>query len=209
VNPVTPLVRAKGAEFGARTAIVPGLQSSLSLWRLDLASELLFIGDAGTTEASRPSRRTGVEWANYWQARDWLVVDVDFAVSRARFTDDVPGSGNHIPGAIDKTVSVGTSIANADPWSGGVRLRYFGPRPLVEDNSARSRSSTLVNANVGYKFEKRVKLTFEVFNLANVKVNDIEYFYESQVQGEAAPVSDHHFHPAEPRSYRLMLGYRF
>jgi outer membrane receptor protein involved in Fe transport len=209
VNPVTPLVRAKGAELGARTAIVPGLQSSLSLWRLDLASELLFIGDAGTTEAGRPSRRTGVEWANYWQARDWLVVDVDFAVSRARFTDDVPGSGNHIPGAIDKTVSVGTSIANADPWSGGVRLRYFGPRPLVEDNSARSRSSTLVNANVGYKIQKRVKLTFEVFNLANVKVNDIEYFYESQLQGEAAAVSDHHFHPAEPRSYRLMLGYRF
>ena len=58
----------KGSEIGARTEAIAGLQSSLALWRLDLASELLFVGDAGITEPSRPSRRQGLEWRH-----DWLV----------------------------------------------------------------------------------------------------------------------------------------
>ncbi len=59
---VTPLVRARGAEVGVRTVRVRGLQSTVSLWYLGIDSELLFVGDAGTTEAGRPSRRVGVEW---------------------------------------------------------------------------------------------------------------------------------------------------
>lgn len=70
---VTSLVRAKGAEFGIRTVAIRGLHSTVSLWYLGLDSELLFVGDAGTTEAGRPSRRLGVEWTNYWRIRPWLV----------------------------------------------------------------------------------------------------------------------------------------
>ena len=66
VDPVTPLVRATGAEVGVRTVAIPHLQTSVAVWTLALASELLFVGDAGTTEASRPSHRYGVEWANYY-----------------------------------------------------------------------------------------------------------------------------------------------
>ena len=57
---VTPLVRARGAEVGVRTVAIRALQPP-SGWTLGLDSELVFVGDAGTTEASRPSRRTGVE----------------------------------------------------------------------------------------------------------------------------------------------------
>src|SRR5205814_210255 len=66
VKPVDALVRAKGADFGARTTVISELQSTASLFLLDLDSELLFVGDAGTTVPSRPSRRTGVEFANYY-----------------------------------------------------------------------------------------------------------------------------------------------
>jgi hypothetical protein len=52
---VTPLVRAKGAEVGVRTVRVKGLQSTVSLWYLGLDSELLFVGDAGTTAPGRPA----------------------------------------------------------------------------------------------------------------------------------------------------------
>ena len=84
-NRVTPLVRAKGAEVGIRTVRIRGLQSTLSLWYLGLDSELLFVGDAGTTEAGRPSRRAGLEWTNYARLTPWLTVDGDLAVSRARY----------------------------------------------------------------------------------------------------------------------------
>ena len=44
------------------------LTSSLALFVLDFDSELLFVGDAGTTEPSRPSRRVGVEWTNQYKS---------------------------------------------------------------------------------------------------------------------------------------------
>ena len=59
-QPVDPLVPATGAEVGFRSAVLPGLQIAMSAWTLTLDSELLFVGDGGTTEASRESRRRGV-----------------------------------------------------------------------------------------------------------------------------------------------------
>ncbi len=41
------------------------------------------------------------------------------------------------------------------------------------------------------------------------KVNDIEYFYESQLKSETAPVADRHVHAAEPRTLRLTLKVGF
>ncbi|MCS6860898.1 MAG: TonB-dependent receptor [Abditibacteriales bacterium] len=210
VDRVTPLVRAKMAEIGVRTARIKNLQSTLSLWRLDLDSELLFVGDAGTTEASRPSRRTGMEWTNYYTPNRWLTIDADLAISRARFTDDDP-AGNRIPGAIEKTLALGVAVESPSGWFGSVRLRYFGPRPLIEDNSVRSKSSTLVNARLGYKFRNRpLRVTLEIFNLFNRQVSDIDYFYTSRLPGEpAAGVDDIHTHPAEKRSVRLSVQWEY
>jgi len=200
---VSPLVRAKGGELGLRAAPFKGAQTSLSFWRLDLDSELIFVGDAGTTEASRPSRRQGIEWANYYRPFGTVTLDFDLTLSRARFKDGDP-AGSHIPGSTSRTFSGGISFGGKEGWSGGLRLRYFGPRPLIEDDSQRSESSKLVNARLGYAINKQVKLDVEVLNLFNRKVDDITYFYASRLQGEpAAGVGDRHFHPAEPRSLRL------
>jgi hypothetical protein len=79
VDPVTPLVRSKGGELGLRTEVVPGLQTSLAFWTLRLGSELVFVGDAGETEASRASRRSGIELNNHWVVVPWLLLDADFA----------------------------------------------------------------------------------------------------------------------------------
>ena len=210
-NPImraTPLVKAIGKEAGLRlTGLVPGLQTSLSLWQLDLASELLFVGDAGATEASRPSHRYGIELANYYVPAPGWIIDADLAWSRARFTDKDP-AGPFIPGAIDRTASIGIS-GEYGKWTGGMRLRYFGGRPLIEDNSVRSSSSTLVNLKLGYAVSKDVKLTAEVLNLFDRRVSDIDYYYASQLRGEAAPVNDIHTHPAEPRALRLSMIMRF
>ncbi|MBS0352378.1 MAG: TonB-dependent receptor [Proteobacteria bacterium] len=206
----TPLVRTKGYEVGVRSALIPGLQSSLSLWRLDIASELVFSGDAGTTEPSFPSRRTGIEWANYWMPNPATIVDADLSLSKARYTRaDESVSGDEVPGAIRKVASVGVSYDAGGKWSGGVRLRYFGPRPLIEDDSVRSKGSTLVNLRGSYRIDPRVKLSVDVLNAFNRKVSDIDYYYSSQLSGESAPVNDIHTHPAEPRTFRLSLRVGF
>ena len=203
-SPARPLVRAKGVEVGVRTALIPRLQSTFTLWRLDLESELLFTGDAGTTEPSRPSHRQGIEWANYWTPTAGLLIDADLALSRARFRDTDP-AGDRVPGAVERTLSVGASMAAYGPWSGGVRLRHFGGRPLIEDNSVRSAGSTLVNLNLGYRISPGVQVRIEVLNLFDRKLSDIDYFYASRLRGEAAAMNDIHTHPAEPRSLRLTL----
>ena len=208
-TPVTPLVPTKGMELGARTEWLPGLQSSLALWRLDVASELLFVGDAGETQASRASRRHGIEWNNHYIAAPWLLFDLDLAASRSRYTQDDP-AGNHIPGAIDKVASFGVTVTDRGPWSGAFQLRYFGPRPLIEDNSVRSASTTLAYARLAYQLNRRTRLSLDVFNLFNKRASDIDYYYASRLPGEAQDgVNDRHFHPVEPRSARLTLSYAF
>ncbi len=209
VQTVKPLVRTKGYELGVRSEVVPGWQSTLSLWNLDAASELLFVGDAGTTEPSRPSRRYGVEWTNLYVLSDWLAVDADLAWSHARFRDHDPLVGDYIPGAVTSTANIGLTLDHLGPWFGALRLRYFGPRPLIEDNSVRSGASALTNLRVGYKIDSRTQLALDVYNLFDRKVNDIEYWYDSQLASEAAAVNDRHIHPTEPRTFRLTVSHRF
>jgi hypothetical protein len=206
---VTPLVREKGVEAGLRTVVVPRLQTTLSLWRLDSASELLFTGDAGTTEPSRPSRRTGVEFANHWSPLSGLVLDADLALSKARFTDPNP-AGDRIPGAVESVLSAGISEDDVAGFFGSLRLRYFGPRPLVEDNGVRSRPSTLVSAQVGREVLPGARLALEVFNVFDANVSDVDYYYVSRLPGEpASGVADIHSHPAGPRSARVFLSYAY
>ncbi len=201
---VKPLVKARGEELGVRTEVFPGMQSSLALWRLRLDSELVFVGDAGTTEAGRPSLRRGVEWSNRYAPRPWIVVDLDVTASRASFRDGDP-VGSYIPGAIDKVASLGVTLTDVGRWSFTGHLRYFGPRPLVEDDTVRSRSSTLASLRTTYRLQRRLRLSLDVLNLFDRKANDIEYFYESRLRSEPAAVSDVHFHPAEPRTFRAAL----
>ncbi len=208
VQRVDPLVRARGADLGVRTELLPHLQTAVTLFVLDLDSELVFVGDAGGTDASRPSRRTGVELQSFYRPRPWLAFDADLAFSRGRFTDRDP-AGDRIPGSIETAVGAGISVDDLRNAFGSLRLRYFGPRPLTEDESVRSGSSTLVNARLGYRFANGLSLALEVFNLLDETASDIDYFYESRLPGEAAPVEDVHFHPAEKRSARLAMEWRF
>jgi outer membrane receptor protein involved in Fe transport len=139
----------------------------------------------------------------------WLLVDLDLAWTRARFTDPDP-AGNYIPGALQATAAGGITVRELGAWTASLFGRYFGPRPLVEDNSVRSSSTTLFNAQATYALTKALSLRFDVFNIFDRRADDIAYYYASRLPGEPAEgVTDIHFHPAEGRSYRAGLLYRF
>lgn len=207
---VLPLVRSKGAEVGARTEFIPGLQSSFALYRLDFDSELLFVGDAGTTMAGRPSQRTGVEFNNYYKVNQWLTIDADLAFARARFKDPDPG-GTRIPGAVEGVASLALAVDNLGPYYGALQLRFFGPRPLKEDNSVRSSSTATLKGRLGYKISSAMRIEIEGFNLTNRKDSAIDYLYESRLASDPSGTSteDIHFHPIEPRSFRVTLNVNF
>jgi outer membrane receptor protein involved in Fe transport len=205
VDRVTPLVRARGAEVGVRTVALRHLQSTLTLWSLHLDSELVFSGDDGTTEPSRPSTRHGVEWANYYSPLKWLIIDGDLSWSRARFTTFDP-VGQFVPEAVGTVVSAGAAVDTYRKLFGSLRWRYFGPRTLVEDNSVQSKATSLVNVQAGYRFASNVKLAVDIFNLFNAADSDIDYFYTSRLPGESLQgVDDIHTHPTIPRTARVNL----
>ncbi len=222
-SPVRPLVRAKGYEVGVRTTLIPGLETELSLFQLDLDSELEWDGDRGETSPGPPSRHRGVELSNYYKPAPWLTIDADIAYTRARATitdttDSPPFNGKYIPNAPEGVASVGASVHDLGPYFGALRLRYLGRYPLVCDDSVTAKPSTTLEAEVGYKFSKNLKVVLQGFNLLNAKADDIEYYYASRLATEplssAIPnggqgTNDIHFKPVEPINGRLSLIYTF
>lgn len=208
VEQVDPLVEAREVEIGFRAFADRRMNVSASLWYLELDSELLFVGDAGTTEASRPSRRYGLEVPLYYRPNDNWTFDVELALTRSAFTRFDP-AGSQIPGSIDRVVAAGASVRYPSGFYGSLRLRHFGPRPLIEDGSVESDASTVLNLSAGIE-RGDYEFRLDVLNLLDSNDDDISYFYASRLPGEiTAGIEDIHFHPMEPRTMRLHARWRF
>ncbi len=166
------------------------------------------MGDAGTTEPSRPTRRFGVEWTNRYALTPWLQLEGDLTVTNARFSDRDP-AGGRVPDAPTTIASAGISFGEGEGWFGSLRFRYFGPRPLKEDNSQRSKATALLNGRIGYAFAGGVSLSLDVLNLTNAKADQITYITSRGLFAGGAAREDRHFHPVEPTAVRLTLAGRF
>ena len=211
VDPVDPLVESTGYEIGFRAFFTERLNASVALWTLDLDSELLFVGDAGNTEASRASTRSGLELTAYYRIDDVWTVDLEYAVTDAEFDERDPGDptlGDEIPGAIEDVLQLGVSARFSDGYFGSVRVRHFGERPLEESGTVKSDSSTVVNALIGKDWDK-YGVQLEILNLFDSNDHDIDYFYESRLAGEVAGVEDVHYHVIEPRTVRISGHIKF
>lgn len=208
VDTVDPLVRSRGAEVGLRYNWTKNSNTSISLWSLDLDSELLFVGDAGNTEATRPTERYGLEIANYFAINDRLSFDLDVAFTESSFDDSDP-AGHEIPGSIDTVASTGINFINTEGWFGSLRLRHFGESPLIEDNSVSANSFLAFNLRLGYQVD-RWKVSLDILNALDSTDNDITYFYASRLPGEAAGgIEDKHFHIIPPRTLRMNVTWKF
>ncbi len=226
---VTPLTRATSAEIGVASSIAGQWATSLDLFVLKLKSELVFDGDAGVTAPSGATTRTGIEWGNAYQFNRWLAGDLNAAYSRARFDQRVPGdtlgceqaapsnpcigivavSGRYIPNSPTNVIDAGLTAQGDSGWYATLRARHFGESPLVEDDSARSPPYTTVDAELGYRGAKQWTVAADLFNIFDVKWNDIEYYYVSRLKDEATPQADYVVHAGVPRTIRLKFQYRF
>ena len=204
---VDPLAKARSTEFGMRSAAIANTQLAISLFSMRLDSELVYVGDAGATEALGKSKRYGIEIGALYAPRPWLLIDADLTLTKAKLLG--VGPDDHIPNSVDRTASLGFIVNDLNKFSGGLRIRYLGDAPLIEDASVRSDPTLLLNAQALYQFNSSWSLGVEVMNLLDNTDNDITYFYESQLAAETSPVEDIHFHPVEPRSMQVTLRARF
>jgi hypothetical protein len=200
---VSLIAASQGGEVGARYSR-GGLSATASLWTLHLDSELVYSGDGGDTASSGATQRTGVEFLVDYALSPRLDVNFSAASSKARFTGH-PEGGDRIPNALEYVLTGGITARVADHATVTLTGRRLGPAPLIEDNSARSRTASLFNALLDYDFG-RFSTRVEVLNLLDSHDDEIRYFYTSRLQGEPAEgVDDYHFHSFEPRTFRVSV----
>ncbi|WP_299594674.1 TonB-dependent receptor [uncultured Microbulbifer sp.] len=209
VAAVDPLVESRGYELGSRLFVTDQLHATLALWELDLDSELLFVGDAGNTEASRPSERRGAELGVYWFASERISAELEVSYTDAQFADR-DAAGNEVPGSIPLVASAALNYQGDRGWFASVHLRHFGAYPLIEDRSVQSEGSSLVNVRMGRDFDNSWRLQLDLLNALDSGDHDVDYFYASRLPGEGAEgVEDIHYHIFEPRTLRASLRYSF
>ena len=201
------LVKGEGSELGFRYDTLKGFNLSVAWFELDLDSELVFVGDAGTTEPSDPSRRNGIEFNSFWEFTEALVFDFAVTKSDGHFRG-LPSGENSIPDAHDLVVAAGLTYHNPNGWTSSLRVRHFGDAALTEDESVKRDSSTLIHFGVSYAQESW-ELGLDVINLLDEEDDDIAYWFESRMVGETASFKDIHFHPSNPRAVRALLKYKF
>lgn len=203
---VPVLVRAEGAELGLRFADDQFNVTLAGFW-LELDSELVFVGDAGTTEPNDGSRRFGVEFSGFWRPTDWITFDISAAYTDARFKG-MPSGEDRIPQAVETVIGGGVLVGPIRDVTLSARLRHFGEAPLIEDGSVTSDPTTVVNLGAYYDLGP-LRFGLDILNVFDSKDADITYFFESQLPGETAPVEDIHLHPIEPRQVRGSIRIHF
>jgi outer membrane receptor protein involved in Fe transport len=199
INPsLDALPTAKGYEFGFRTRALPRTDIFATYWFLDLSSELVFVGDDGTTEARGRTHREGVEFGVKVQPLDWLSFTGDFTyTTKAEFVD----TGTPIPLAPIWTARADITVRL--PWglSSSFEMRYLGDRPADEERQFTARGYTLFNWTGRYRY-RNLEAFLSIENLTNVQWREAQFAFTSRLPGEPAQgVNDLHFTPGAPRSF--------
>lgn len=205
-----PLARASGYEVGLRTKPWDRLELNTTLWALDLQSELVFVGDAGTTVARGPTRRYGMEVGVRAQLLEPLYFNGSFTWTHSEFR----ASGGAIPLAPEQTAYAALLLRWPEGLSSQLQMLYLGTRPLIEDRSVKAPSWTVFDLIERYKLpvklpRGRLEAFLSIQNLLNTKWEQATFFFESRLPSEAAPVGDIHFVPGIPRFFMGGLSWYF
>ncbi|NML90690.1 TonB-dependent receptor [Sphingobium sp. TB-6] len=202
-TPVPVLVRGTGKELGGRLQI-GSASLTATYWWLNVGSELRFVGDSNAVEPTGASRRHGYEIVAFWRPLSWLALDGNYTASHSRYDN-----GDRIPNAFENAASAGVAVVLGS-WETSLRVRHLGPYPLIEDNSARDKGSTVVNARGAWK-GKRIELYGELLNILDSRDKDIAYFYESYIPAfdGSGPQEGRLSRVVEPRTVRLGVKVKF
>jgi outer membrane receptor protein involved in Fe transport len=192
------LPTATGWEFGFKSRILPRTELFATYWFLNLDSELVFVGDEGTTAASGRTRREGIEFGAKVQLLDWLTFTGNFTyTTKAEFVD----TRGAIPLAPIWTARA--DLTARLPWglASSLEMRHLGDRPADPDRTAVAKGYTLFNWTTRYRY-RDLEAFLSVENLTNVRWRESQFFFTSRLPGEpAAGVADIHFTPGTPRSF--------
>ena len=200
------LPTATGYEFGLKSRLLPRTELFATYWFMDLSSELVFVGDEGTTEPRGRTHREGVEAGAKVRLLDWLTFTGDLTyTAKAEFVE----TGQAIPLAPIWTARA--DLTARLPWglSSSFEMRHVGDRWADEDRHQTARGYTLFNWTGRYRY-KNFEAFLSIENLTNTEWREAQFFFTSRLPGEpAAGVDDIHFTPGTPRSFLGGIAFHF
>jgi outer membrane receptor protein involved in Fe transport len=182
MEPVTPLTRATGYESGARLHLFERLDLAVAVFALDLDSEIVWVGDEGTTEARGPTRRLGAELEARLEILPWLFADADVSVTRARFRE-APGAADAVPLAPTRVGSAGVSVRHPHGYFGRIGAFHLADRPASEDRFFTADGFTRLDATLGYR-HRVFELSVSGQNVTNVAWREAQFANVSRLPSE-------------------------
>ena len=214
-NGVGALPRAWGAEVGTRLSLLDRrLDLAAAFWFIHLQSELVFVADEGTTEASDPTDRYGVDLEARFRILPWLWADADLTLAHAAYTKD-QGNGSAVALAPTLTSQAGLSVLHPAGWRGRVGARWVGSRPATQDpNGLQAQGYFIVDLTVAYRW-RFLEVGLVVENVLDASWREAQFANASYVAGRDAPslagkgVEDIHFTPGNPINVRGTVALYF
>ena len=207
----SPLARARGYEVGIRSKPwgPDGLELIATVWRLDLKSELVLVGDEGTTESRGATRRQGVEVAARGNVWGPLHINGSFTWTHAEFRN-----GNAVPLAPEYTAYGAAILQWPEGLTSQLQATYLGVRPLAEDRRVTSPSWLIVDLSERYRLpvtlpHGRMEAFLFVQNLFNTDWEQAIFAFPSRLRNEPTGVNDIHFVPGNPRTVMGGLAWYF
>ncbi|WP_088322696.1 TonB-dependent receptor [Polaribacter tangerinus] len=201
------LPRAYGVDFGAIWKPANQFVLNAAAWYLFSEEEFVYVGDAGIVEPSGESERFGLDIGFRYQLTDWLYIDSDATITKARSLEAIKGE-DFIPLAPDLTIAGGLSFNNLGNFSGGFRYRFIDDRPANEDNSIIAEGYFVADFNINYQLGKTT-FGIAVDNIFDTNWNETQFATNSRLQNETLPVEEIHFTPGTPFFARASIKYQF
>jgi outer membrane receptor protein involved in Fe transport len=185
VDPVTAITPAIGGELGARTRLFDRLDLAGASFLLDLASELVWVGDEGTTEARGPTRRLGVEAEARLKILTWLYADLDATWSRATYVQNA-GNANAVALAPTLIIAGGVSARHPIGIFGRLGGLYLATRPATEDRFIQAEGFFRLDGTLGYS-HRWFEVSLAVQNLTNTQWREAQFANVSRLPNERSP----------------------
>ncbi len=199
----TTLPKAIGYELGIRSQPWTWAEFLATFWLLDLQSELVFVGDEGTTERRGKTRRLGTEFSTRVTPLEWLTIRGDITYTHAEFRK----TGDSVPLAPEFTAFSSVTARLPMGLSSTLQMLTVGSRAGIEDRSVLLEPFTIFDLVLRYRIPVspptgRLEAFLSIRNLTDTDWRQAQFFYESRLPGEpAGGVSDIHFVPGTPRMF--------
>lgn len=203
------LSRTTAFEGGIRTQPWDGFELKASIWSAELQSDLRFLEDGETIEDGRASRRFGTNLGAQMNLSEGLTIFGNISASQAEFRQ----TGQDVPLAPNLTSQMGLTFEWENGWSTTFKASYIGKRP-DEANVTTLPSLTTLDLTGRYKpsipfATENLEVTLGILNLINETGPSTQFFFNSRLNADPAPVADVNYFPGQPRMFVGGISWSF